>query len=237
MTQRDHSGRLPIPLYHGTSSLFLEGIFRTGLGGTNPILEWKILEFAQLIYPLTEQHLLSRPDLASRVQSFGWMVQQKSTGMNFQHGDTYLSPARSTAVRYAVNKRYGSELLTYTLDLLGELIRLNIDAVTGRLYREYQQIFDLLDISPAPLLIRADNVFSTALKSEYGGDVEATIEQIRTTIQQSPRDWETMLQQCNFRLAEPIPAGELEIWMLAVSRWDRFTPEYSLYKLSYQTET
>jgi len=48
---------LPIPLYHGTSSLFLESIISLGLGGCNPIAEWKVLEFAQVIYPLVEEHL------------------------------------------------------------------------------------------------------------------------------------------------------------------------------------
>lgn len=121
MTRKAFKDELPIPLYHGTSSLFLGSIIRSGLGGLNPIAEWHLLEFARLIYPLVEKHVSTRDDFVVKAQTFRFMVEQKSAAMNFQHGDTYLSPSLSTAVRYAVNKRYGSELLTYTLDFLAEL--------------------------------------------------------------------------------------------------------------------
>lgn len=109
---------LPIPLYHGTSTLFLDGILRTGLGGLNPIAEWRVLEFAKAIHPLVTQYLSQDERWMVKAQSFGFMVDQKSAHMNFQHGDTYLSPALETAARYAIDKRYGSELLTYGLEFL-----------------------------------------------------------------------------------------------------------------------
>lgn len=86
--------------------------------------------------------------------------------MNFQHGDTYLSPAPITAIRYAADNRYGSELLTYTLDLLNELVHLKIAGVCDKLYRAYPHIFEKLDVSPAPLLIRVDDISPTALVAE-----------------------------------------------------------------------
>lgn len=70
------------------------------------------------------------------------MVEQRSAAMNFQHGETYLSPSRLTAIRYAANKRYGSELLSYTLYFLNELIRLEVDGVQDKLYRAYPHIFE-----------------------------------------------------------------------------------------------
>jgi hypothetical protein len=149
---------LPIPLYHGTSTLFLRSIIKSGLGGADPIADWSVLEFARLIYPLVEQHLSAQADFMLKVQSFKFMVEQKSAGMNFQHGETYLSPSLSTAVRYAANKRLGSEFLTYTLDFLTELIRLKVAGVTDRLHQAYPQIFEKLDISPAPLLVQAENL-------------------------------------------------------------------------------
>src|SRR5690349_20133729 len=91
--------KMPIPLYHGTSSLFLGSILRAGLGGVNPISQWKVLEFAQEIYPLVEKHLSTQDDFMVKAQTFKFMVEQTSAAWNFQHGDTYLSPALSTAVR------------------------------------------------------------------------------------------------------------------------------------------
>ena len=43
---------IPVPLYHGTATLFLEGILEFGLGGKNPIAELKVLDFARTIAPL-----------------------------------------------------------------------------------------------------------------------------------------------------------------------------------------
>ena len=36
--------QLTIDLFHGTSSLFLDSILSHGLGGINPVKDWKILE-------------------------------------------------------------------------------------------------------------------------------------------------------------------------------------------------
>jgi len=131
---------LPIPLFHGTSSLFLDDIIRLGLGGLNPVIEWRILEFAQTIFPLVEQHLSQEERLIVKVGEFKLMVEQRSVAMNFQHGDTYLSPSSATAVRYAVNKRVSSELLSYTLDFLQELLRRKVSGLAKDLYRRYPRI-------------------------------------------------------------------------------------------------
>src|SRR5262245_62044800 len=132
--------QLQIPLFHGTSTLFLDSIIDSGLGGINPVTEWKILELAKAIYPLVKEHIAHENDWMCKASSFGSMVEQKSAAMNFQHGDTYLTPAFRTAVRYAVDKRFGSELLSYTLDFLDELLRRKIPGVANDLYQQYRQL-------------------------------------------------------------------------------------------------
>lgn len=223
---------LPIPLYHGTSSLFLQGIIRSGLGGANPLADWKVLEFARLIYPLVEKHLSAQEDFMVKSQSFRFMVEQKSASSNFQHGETYLSPTLSTAVRYAANKRLGSELLTYTLDFLSELIRLKVPGLSDKLYQDYPQILEKLDISAAPLLIQAENVDPAALVAENGGDAALVLKHVLETVRSSPENYDLLLQQSNFRLRRPVPAAQLRIWLINVVRWDPFAPTYSLYSLS-----
>lgn len=235
--QASRMDKLPISLWHGTSSLFLQDIKRTGLGGLNPIAEWKILEFARLIQPLVEKHFSARPDLMLKAQSFKFMTEQKSAAMNFQHGDTYLSVSRSTAIRYAANKRYGSELLTYTLDFLSELVRLEVEGISDTLYRAYPHIFAKLDISPAPLLIQADGIDSGALITENGGDAGPALKHVYKTIQNSPKMCDLLLQQTNFRFRRPIPITELKVWFIDVAHWDRFGPlKYSLYPLLIEDE-
>jgi hypothetical protein len=224
--------RLPIPLYHGTSSLFLDGIIKFGLGGRNPIVDWQVLDFAKAIYPLVEEHLSHTDAFMLKAGSFKLMVEQKSAAMNFQHGETYLSPAASTAVRYAVNKKYGSELLTYTLDFLEELLRRKINGVADALFRRYPQIFEKLDISPAPLLIRIDGLPAKDLLAEDGSDAACVLNYVYDIIQKSPNDTEVLLQQCNFRLCRSVSVAELKLWFINVTQWNPFAPKYSLYPLS-----
>lgn len=232
-----HEGRLPIRLYHGTSTIFLDGITQSGLGGRNPLSEWKILEFAKLIYPLVREHFSKEPSWMAKAQSFGFMVEQKSAAMNFQHGDTYLSPSSATAVRYAVNKKFGSELLSYTLDFLDELLRRKVSGVRDELYQEYSHIYDLLNISCVPLLISVDGVSTNHLSAENGGDAAQALTDVFTTLRDNnKRDAEILLQQTNFRLRQPVPASKLKIWMINVTRWSPHFPDYSLHMLSVPDE-
>jgi hypothetical protein len=48
------------------------------LGGY-PIAQWKVLEFAQEIYPLVEKHLAMQDDFMAKAQTFKFMVEQKSS--------------------------------------------------------------------------------------------------------------------------------------------------------------
>jgi len=237
MQQSDVDTLLPVPLYHGTSSLFLDGILKFGLGGRNPIAEWKVLEFARAIFPLVEEHLSHLDDFMARTASFRLMVEQKSAAMNFQHGETYMSPAASTAVRYALNKRCGSELLTYTLDFLDELLRRKVPGVANELYRQYPQVYARLDFSPAPLLIKVEGLRASALRAESGSDPGATVERIIEILRDAPDLADGILQQSNFRLSRPVPAAALKVWLINVTKWDVFLPEYSLHTLSLERES
>jgi len=234
MNQQSNCNRINIPLYHGTSSLFLEDIIKYGLGGQNPVVSWHVLEFGKKIYPLVEKHL-SNSYLEARIGSFKLMVEQKSGIMNFQHGDTYVSPSKSTAIRYAVNKRYGSEILTYTLDFLDELIRQKIKGVTDDLYKHYPQLFNLLDISPAPLLFKIDNIDNRDqedLVAEDGSNATQTLDYIHEVLKSSPNDADELLQQSNFRLCRPISVKDMKIWFIHVKEWRQMDSHYTIYPLS-----
>lgn len=226
---------LPIPLFHGTSSLFLDDIIRLGLGGMNPVVEWKVLEFARTIYPLVEKHISQEEAFIVPAGEFRLMTEQASPssgGLNFQHGDTYLSPVSNTAVRYAVNKPIGSELLNCTLVFLKELLRRKVPGVNAIAGRSYPRIFNLLNVSAAPCLIEVTSVRTEDLAAEDGGDATPTLDDIAETLQNfNQEDSDIVLQQCNFRLRRPVPASALRIWLINVTRWHPYTPEYTLYEL------
>ena len=210
---------------NGTSTLFLEGIIEAGLGGRNQLAEWKVLEFATVVYPLVREHLSTDPDWMVKAQSFGFMVEQRSGQMNFQHGDAYLSPS-AAAVRYAVNKRYGSELLSYTLDFLQEMLRRKIPSVADDLYHEYPQMFNLLDVSSAPLLIGVDGAAVDELVAEKGGDAAPVFNHVLATLRENRDGAEILLQQSNFRLRRAIPVSRLTFWLVNVTHWNPVFPQY-----------
>ena len=184
------------------------------------------------MYKLSETHLEETETFLIKGSTFKLMTEQVAGGsFNWQHGATYLSPSKKTAVAYATNKRYGSELLTYTIDFLQLLVDKKIKCVTTDLYRKYQKIFGLLEAHPLPSLVQVSNVPVSSLMSEHGESSEDNIAQMQEVLTASPILYEVYLQQTNFRLREPIPMGKLKLWFINVQKWDAFRPEYNLYQI------
>lgn len=226
------TGKIPFPLYHGTSTLFLDDIVEYGLGGKNPILDWGVLEFAQELLPYVEANLGDDQQWMPKIQSFGRMVRQETGHWNFQHGDTYLTPSQDTALRYATNTRCGSELLSYAVDLLQELAQRNVSGIRDRLYHQFPFMFRFLDINPAPLLIAVDGLPYEALASaENGGDVSESLDLVLTMWQEQPDLFGVFSQQSNFRLGVPQPKQNLRISIVNVSQWRPQGPICTLYPL------
>ncbi len=220
-----------LPLYHGTSTLFLEDIRRLGLGAKDPLEELGVLDLARDIQPLLDEHAADHAIYKRRRHSFELMIQQRAGSRNFQHGQTYVSPSPGTAVRYAVNKRYGSELLTYTLDLLQVLVDKGVPAVTDSLYRRHRRLFQLLDVSPAPLLVELAGVPTGSLQAEDGSDPTNSFEHVRRMKAEFPDRLDVMLQQTNFRLKSGSSPECMRLLLISVTRWDSLSPEYLLYEL------
>ena len=227
--QKNH---LMIPLYHGTFTLFLDSIVKHGLGGANPMKDWNVLELAREILVLSEKHLIKSNIYINLHGSFRRMIRQQPGKMNWQHGDTYLSPVKQTAIRYAANMRFGSELLTYTLDFLEELVRHEVPGVKDDIYQRFPQAFRVLDLSCAPILIEANGVPDSALAGEDGGHASVNLRVIDDVLRNHPGYADALIGQNNFRLRQPIPVEALRFWLMNVSRWDRYSPEIALYEIN-----
>lgn len=222
------NAKLDLPLFHGTSSLFIESILEHGLGGQDPIATLKVRDFSEQLLPIAEEHLASNDDYLPKLQSFGLMIGQHKGAMNFEHGQTYLSPSKLTAVRYASNNSYGSEILSSAIDFLRILWLKDVPAIKP-LFQSYPQICGLLDLSPAPLLIEAKGVSISDLQSESGGD---PTEHVRLLKEISETDMiDVVGQQSNFRLVSPVPCEAIKVYLINVTRWHPGLPEYKLYQL------
>jgi hypothetical protein len=150
------------------------------------------------------------------------MCEQRSGTFNFQHGHAYLSPSILTGVRYAVDKRYGSELLSYTLEFLDELVRRKIVDARGELSDQFSQLFLLLRGAFAPLLIEVKDVSTEALLDEHGNPPERALAQMDDFLAQDPESTHIMLQQTNFRFARAAPLSDLTFWLLDLQGGEQF---------------
>jgi len=219
---------LEFPLYHGTSTLFLESIAQHGLGGWDPIKEWRVLECLRKVLPIAEKHAGRSEIIRSHIGNARLMAEQVNAGLNFQHGGVYLSPSKETAVRYACGKKKGSELISRAVLLIEELVRLNIGEVKADLYQEFPEVFHLQDIDAAPVLICIPQLDPDMLLSERGESPDDNLAKIRGLRVRIPDSWEQISQQLNFRLIRPIPANELTANLIAVRRWQQFAIDYVL---------
>ncbi len=231
MKDLTYNGRLLVPLYHGTSTVFVDGISQYGLAGTNPVKDWNLLCLAREVLALCETHLRDSHLYTVRSGSFAKMANQETGSWNWQHGDTYMSPAKSTAIRYAIGKRFGSELLTYTIDFLEELYRREVPGVADELYRRYPKVFGIMEACPSPILIEASNIAIRSLRSEHGTDPSSNLKHMVDVIINGDEDKDLLLQQANFRLTEPAPTRDLRFWLINVLQWHHIEPIYKLYEL------
>ncbi|MAQ95723.1 MAG: hypothetical protein CMM84_19625 [Rhodothermaceae bacterium] len=112
---------LLIPLYHGTSSLFLPSIIEHGLGGRNPVGEYRAHDALRLALSVCDVHLVDDEEWVylvrpTAVRMLGGEV--TAGGFNFRHGAPYLSPSRRSATSYATSNKYGSEIISYAALLI-----------------------------------------------------------------------------------------------------------------------
>lgn len=226
------NNRLVIPLYHGTSTLFLDSIVKHGLGGANLMKDWNVLELAREVEVLSEKHISKTKVFLNCHMSFRRMIRQETGTMNWQHGDTYLSPAKQTAIRYAADKRFGSELLTYTLKFLEELVRHEVPGIRDDLYQRFPQAYHVLDLSCSPILIEANGVPVFSLAGEDGGDASGNLRVIDDALRNHPDNVDMFIGQKNFRLRRSIPVEALRFWLMNVSRYDPIFPEITLYDIN-----
>ena len=223
---------LNIDLYHGTSTLFLDSIVENGLGGINPVRDWNLLELAKEVFEQSKLYLEETEIFQKSCWSFENMVNQKVyENSNWQHGDTYLSPSIQTAVNYAIDKEYGSELFTYTLLFLKELTDRKIQYVIRDLYQRFPKMFQLINARPAPVLISASRISLTGLLNEHGEIPIENFIRLEKSFVERPDDYQKRNGQNNFRLSGPIPVQQLKFYIVNITQWNIHQPVYNLYEI------
>ncbi len=169
---------LVIPLYHGTSTFFIDSISKSGLGGRNIIKELNVLKILRYLFEKADQLLANTEIWNNNRNRFELFASQKITsgGFNFRHGNVYLSPSLDTAKRYAQNNRFGSELISELFDLYDILnnggFRSDIqDKNLTALLKYFTSI-------PSPMLVQINNVPISSLRTEKGETIYHQLSQM-----------------------------------------------------------
>ncbi len=224
------NGQMLVPLYHGTSKIFLDSIQESGLGGKDPNIMFKSYELLTEMFNLEGWNWSDDPELSVMEPTIRHIVDQSVSGggFNFRHGKTYLTPSELTAVRYALSSRLGSELLSTTISLFDKLKAWN-EGKAREVASKYSTISELLSLERQPLLVEALRVPIRSLRSEKGDAPEVVIDQINNL----PDGMDSILfhvvfQQHNFELIGPLPVENLRYYEIEWHNSDPDLPKYSL---------
>ena len=183
--------QVPFPLYHGSSSHYLAH-FEPG----SPPAKWPYKSAALKL--LRDAWTILR---ARGVDPEWWVervLDQSSGHANWQHGALYVTPSKSSAVRYSGGGAvYGGELLTFCRRAIDQLRALDRE-VTRRLLKEAQSVVGFLDGGGWPLLVELSDVNVGDLSPERASN--DVTEKLKELADLDEKMREMVGQQTNFRL-------------------------------------
>lgn len=199
--------KCPLPLYHGTSTLFVDSIKEFGLGGKNIIQEGKVLEFARKIFPLVKNNLSENDGSGHTVSTFQDMVEQHPL---FQHGQVFLNMSYDYCTRFTQQREFGSELISHSLYYYGKLLERNL--VSPDLLNDYPYMKELKKVDSKPVVIKLKDVKWDNLLMENGRTLPTEdIEKILSFSKIEESNVKELIRRAySFRLINPIPSDKIE---------------------------
>ena len=128
--------------------------------------------------------------------------QQTTAKVNWQHGQVYLTSSKDKAVQYGKNK-YGSELISNTLNLFTELDR------PSEFQAEDHPVLGLLEKPTSPLHITISSIPLEYLCDEMGNPADAAIKKHEQFYENADKSQQLFpnalnIHALNFRLTSPL---------------------------------
>ncbi|WP_227936027.1 hypothetical protein [Alkalihalobacillus deserti] len=210
-------GLLMIPLFHGTSTLFLDEILSKGLGGVNPIIKYNIMATLEKLVQKGYEYL---PKSEQRYLAISNMKLKQTVG-NFRYNGVYLSPSKITAVKYSRN-RYGSELITHTVDLYLFLKECSVPVEMDNDFLNH-----IINSSYQPVVIMASGIPRSLLKSENNNiSIDVNFKKLQSLLDEPTKDFQYFSQQTNFELLSPKIITSEHLTVLSGEEYNNIREKY-----------
>jgi len=224
------NGKLIIPLFHGTSSLFVESITKYGLGTRNPLEDLEILPFIKRLFSLAEELIPSDEWWCANK----WVVKRMmDQDPHFRHGYPFLSPSRLTAVRYAINNPFGSEIISCGIKLYQTICK-HHPKISFPVMIERSPVLQFIHRIHAPVLAEISQVDLSYLKGEKGENSKQLMKNlisIHSTI--DDECFKNFCQQTNFQLIKPLKSSVTKLYKIYLTENHPIFPKYYLKQISY----
>lgn len=197
--------KLTIPLYHGTTSLFIKSINEFGLGGKDPLKSYNALNLLQSLWCKAESQLANDSFWLSIRERFQTIVEQNQFKgvLNQQHGETYLTYNPMIAVKYAVECRHGGEFLTNLREFIQLLISKNVKGVKEEI--NSHPLRQVLDQYYDPYVLKVDSLDINDLATETGLAMDEQISKISHYMSNA------IISPLSFKLKSVVKPQDIEV--------------------------
>lgn len=197
-----------MPLYHGTTNLFVDSIKEHGLGGLNPVEEWDLASIYRALFEVADKKFRGASSWEKVRKKASYIAYQtnSSDGLNynFRHGSVYLTPIRKLAFDYA-NLKEGSELLSYLKGLALYLIQQKEHEEVNNILP--MRVANILSKSYQPVLLRLESVALTEIEPENGMDKDYLLSLWQNFYETGAVD----KGLTNWKLTNPVPWDRIEL--------------------------
>ena len=212
--------KLTIPLYHGTTALFVNSINEFGLGGKDPLKSYNALNLLQSLWCKAESQLANDSFWLSIRERFQTIVEQNQFKgvLNQQHGETYLTCNPEIAVKYAVECPNGGEFLTNLREFIQLLILKNVSGVKEEI--NSHPLRQVLDQYYDPYVLKVESLDINALATETGLAMDKQIAKISHNMSNS------IISPLSFKLKSEINPQDIEI--KKIGKWQTVEQQLAL---------
>ena len=198
-----HNGRFSIPLYHGTTSAFIDSIKADGLGAVDPLKEMKAKDLMQALFDLAEKQNWTDgawPTYREKLKPL--LLQSRTEIYNFKHGGTYLTYSFALAKVYATESPEGCEYFYYLRILVKILAHRNVPEIHN--FTEHP-VFKIWEKPNDPYIVKLEGIKLSDIETEVDVELSQQIISIENNLSKGLPDAQS------FKLTTVIPPESLEV--------------------------